>query len=281
MKVSISADSTSDLAPELCKKYDIAITPLYIVTESGSYRDGLEIRPEDIFRRVESGYQPPGTAAVSVQDYMDFFRARLEQCDAIIHFHISSDMSSCWQNACIAASELGKVYPVDTRSLCSGIALLALDACEMAEAGMDAEEIYLEVNRRKEKLNSSFLLDTLDYLRRGGRCSTVAALGANLLSLKPCIELHDGKMSVGKKYRGKLDKCLTQFIRDRLANRTDVDLRRAFLTHTPGFSLEELEQLKTEVQQCQNFQEILESGTGCTIANHCGPRTVGLFYYNV
>ncbi len=281
MKIRISADSTCDLSQELVEKYDIAVIPLYIVKDGTSYADGLEISPQDIYDHVRGGGAMCSTAAVSVADYEAFFTEQRKTCDALIHFHISSEMSSSYQNACIAAESLTSVYPVDSRNLSTGIGQLVIAAAEMAaEGSMSPEEIYNTVVEKRAKLDVSFVLDTLEYLRKGGRCSTLAALGANLLSLKPCIEVRDGTMGVGKKYRGKMGACIVQYVRDRLADRDDIDLKRIFITDSTGFTQEELDAMEEEVRRCQPFEEILHTHAGCTISNHCGPRCVGILYFH-
>ena len=281
MKIRICADSTCDLSPELVEKYGIEITPLYIVKDGKSYADGIEITPQDIYQHVRAGGAMCSTAAVSVADYEAFFTEQRKSCDALLHFHISSEMSSCYQNACIAAESVSGVYPVDSRNLSTGIGQLVIAAAEMAAEGkLSAEEIYRIVLEKREKLDVSFVLDTLEYLRKGGRCSTLAAMGANLLSLKPCIEVRDGKMGVGKKYRGTLGKCIVQYVRDRLEGRDDIDLKRIFITDSTGFAPEELEAMEAEVRRCQPFEEILHTHAGCTVSNHCGPRCVGILYFH-
>ena len=281
MKIRICADSTCDLSPELVKQYDIAVIPLYIVKDGISYADGLEISPKDIFNHVRGGGAMCSTAAVSVADYEQFFAEQRKECDALIHFHISSEMSSCYQNACIAAETVKNVYPVDSRNLSTGIGQLVIAAAEMAAEGkMSAEEIYNAVLEKRDKLDVSFVLDTLEYLRKGGRCSALAALGANLLSLKPCIEVRGGTMGVGKKYRGKLGACVVQYVRDRLEGRDDIDPKRIFITDSTGFEPEELEAMEAEVRRCQPFEEILHTQAGCTVSNHCGPRCIGILYFH-
>jgi DegV family protein with EDD domain len=281
MKIKICADSTCDLSPELVEKYDIGILPLYIVKDGVSLADGVEICPQDIFDHVRGGGAMCSTAAVSVADYEAFFTEQRKNCDAMIHFHISSEMSSCYQNACIAAESVPGVYPVDSRNLSTGIGQLVLLAAEMAaEGSMSAEEIYNAILDKREKLDVSFVLDTLEYLRKGGRCSTLAAMGANLLSLKPCIEVRDGVMGVGKKYRGKLGSCVVQYVHDRLAGRDDIDLKRIFITDSTGFTQEELDAVEAEVRRCQPFEEILHTHAGCTISSHCGPRCIGILYFH-
>ena len=281
MKIRISADSTCDLSPELIEKYNIGITPLYIVRDGQSFVDGVTITPEDIYDHVAAGGDICSTAAVTVADYEDFFKKQLEDYDAVVHFCISSEMSSCYQNACIAASELGNVYPVDARTLSSGIALLVLSAAELAaEGSMSAEEIQTAMNEKREKLDVSFVLDTLNYLRKGGRCSALAALGANMLSLKPSIEVHEGKMGVAKKYRGQLAKCVLQYIRDHLEGRDDIDTSRIFLTDSRGFTADEIAAFDAEILRCQPFEDLQHGKSGCTISNHCGPKCIGILYFH-
>ena len=187
MSVRISADSTCDLSRDLIEQYDIGIAPLYVVLNGEARRDGIDIAPEDVFSNVSSGGKPALTSAVNVEDYRSFFSHRLENGDGIVHFTISSDMSSCYQNACVAAGEFENVFVVDSESLSTGIGHLVLDAAEMAEQGASAKEIFDALEEKKKHLDVSFVLNTLAYLRMGGRCSSVAALGANLLGLKPCI----------------------------------------------------------------------------------------------
>ena len=281
MHVKICADSTCDLSPELVERYHISITPLYIVKDGVSYADGIDIRPQDIYDHVAAGGDICSTSAVSVSDYEAFFRRQLEDCDELVHFHISSEMSACWQNACIAAAEVGNVYPVDSRNLSTGIGQLVIEAALMAETGnYTGAEIRAAMNEKREKLDVSFVLETLAYLRKGGRCSAVAALGANLLGLKPCIEVKNGKMGVGKKYRGKMDRCLAQYVRDRLAGRDDIALDRIFITDSGNFTDEERMAVEAVVRECQPFREVLHTQAGCTISNHCGPGTLGILYFH-
>ena len=245
MNIRISADSTCDLSPELIEKYDIRITPLYIVRDGQSLVDGKDITPDEIYAHVNSGGGMCSTAAVSVYDYTQFFRRQLEECDAVVHFHISGDMSACYQNACIAA-----------------------------------QEIAHEMERRRELLDVSFLVERLDFLHKGGRCSGVALLGANMLNLRPCIQVKDGQMMVGKKYRGPYVSCLLQYIRERLKGRDDIDTRRIFITESGGFTPEELAQVEAAVRSCQPFDEVLHTRAGCTVSSHCGPRTLGILYFH-
>ena len=281
MNIKISADSTCDLSPDLIARYDIGISPLYIVRDGESLVDGVDITPDEIYAHVEAGGSMCSTAAVSVYDYVEFFRKELESADAVVHFHISGDMSACYQNACIAAAEVGNVYPVDARNLSTGIGLLVLEAAELARKGeLTAQEIQQRMNQRRELLDVSFVVEQLGYLRKGGRCSSVAALGANMLSLRPCIQVKDGKMGVGKKYRGAYQKCLLQYVKERLEGRDDINPHRIFITESGGFTPEEVAEVEAAVRGYQPFEEVLHTRAGCTVSSHCGPRTLGILYFH-
>ena len=281
LNIKISADSTCDLSPELVAAYGIGITPLYIVMDEQTLRDGLEVKPEDLYRRFRDTGKLCQTAAVNVSDYIAFFREQLETHDAVIHFTISSDMSGCYQNACIAAQEFdGRVFPVDARNLSTGIGHLVLDAADMAKEGkLSPAEIVDVLNANKEKLDVSFVLDTLEFLKAGGRCSALAAFGANLLSLKPSIEVKNGTMGVGKKYRGKIVGAYKQYITDRLKGRDDIDTKRIFITDS-GIDESIRRELHELVASLQPFEEILHTQAGCTISQHCGPGCMGILYYH-
>ncbi len=278
MKIRITADSTCDLPQELIEQHNIQIVPLSIVKGDRSYLDGLEIVPQDIFDYVESGAGVCSTAAANLQQYMDVFQENLRSYDAVIHIGISSEFSTCVQNARIAAEELENVYVIDSRNLSTGSGHLVLDAALMAEQGMAASEIAAALEAMTAKVEASFVLDTLKYLWKGGRCSGVTALGANILRLKPCIEVRNGKMEVGKKYRGSIDKVILQYVRDRLQGRDDIDPRRIFVTCTTT-SDETRQAVEDEIRSIMHFDEIIHSRAGCTISNHCGPGTLGILFY--
>ena len=276
MNIRISADSTCDLSAELLEKYSIAIAPLAVEMGGKDYRDGVDITPEDIFAFVGSGQGVCRTAAINTADYIEHFKKLLESADAVIHFNISSEMSSCYQNACTAAAELSNVYVIDSRNLSTGIGLLVLEAAERAAKGEDPAAIAGEMQKLTEKVESSFVIDTLFYLQKGGRCSSLVALGANLLKLKPCIEVKNGQMGVGKKYRGKLEGCVEQYVKDRLAGRSDIRRSRIFITHS-GCDKALVKRVEKIVAE-QGFQEILETRAGCTVSTHCGPNTLGVLF---
>jgi DegV family protein with EDD domain len=278
MKIKITADSTADLSKELIEKYDIRIVPLHIIKDDGSDSlDGITIHPADIFNYVENGGLCH-TAAVNIDEYINVFKEELQEHDAVIHINISSDFSACYQNACVAASDLGNVYVVDSRNLSTGSGHLVLDAAIMAQQGMEPADIKAKLDAMAEKVEASFVIDTLAYLHKGGRCSGIAMLGANVLKLKPCIEVIDGKMQVGKKYRGSIEKALKAYVKERLENRDDLDPRRIFITYSscePAL----LADIHKQVEDMGIFEEIIETNAGCTVCNHCGPGTLGVLFY--
>ena len=277
-KVKITADSTCDLSRELLEQYDISIAPLYVVKGEEALRDGIEITPQDIYDYVEQTGNVTKTSALSVSDYQEFFAPFVEQGYEIIHINISSDFSSCYQNACVAAQDFQHVYPIDSMNLSTGSGHVAIEAALLAAEGKSGAEIQAYLNTEVvPKVEASFVIDTLKYLHKGGRCSSVAALGANLLKLKPCIEVMDGKMHVGKKYRGSLAKCMEQYMTDRLRDRTDINDKRVFITHT-DCQPEIIKIAYDTVKKYGNFKEILETTAGCTVSNHCGPGTLGILF---
>lgn len=203
----------------------------------------------------------------------------MEQGYEIVHFCLGSALSSAYQNCRIAAEEVGHVYPVDSRSLSTGIGLQVIEAVKMARAGLSASEIQQKAMELADRCHASFILDTLEFMHAGGRCSSVAALGANLLKLKPCIEVHpekNGSMSVGKKYRGDLGKVLVQYTKDVL-NRSDLQLDQVFITHS-GISQEYIDLVRKTIIQCADFKQITVTRASCTISCHCGPNTLGVLF---
>ena len=274
MKVKIISDSTSDLSPELVKKYDISIVPLYVVMGDKIRKDGIEATPEDIYEYVSL----PKTSAPNLNDFLSAFRNWRNQGYEIVHFNISSEFSSSHATARMAAEEVGGVEVVDTRNLSTGSGLVVLHACEMAENGASAKEIAEECRALTGRVEASFVVDSIDYLHKGGRCSSVAALGANLLKLKPCIEVTEGKMQSGKKFRGTIDRVIINYVTERLQNREDIDKHRIFITHT-RCSEETVNAVRDKINELQpGFEEILETTAGCTVTSHCGPGTLGVLF---
>lgn len=278
MKVKIISDSTCDLSKELIEKFSITIVPLYVTMNEQAKKDGLEVVPEDIYEYVEKNNKLPTTSAANVGDYIEVFKYWREQGFEIVHFNISCDFSSTHHNACIAAEEVGGVYVVDSKNLSTGQGLAVLHGAEMAEQGKSAKEIFEECTALTSKIEASFVVDSIDYLYKGGRCSALAAFGANLLKLKPCIEVKDGKMSPGKKYRGNISRVMLNYVQERLNGRDDIDKHRIFITHTKC-SDEDVQAVKDKILElCPDFEEILETTAGCTVTTHCGPNTLGILF---
>lgn len=278
-KVLITSDSTCDLTTEMKKQYNISTYPLHVILNRTSYEDGINITPDEIYKHFKATGTLPKTSAVNVQEYIDGFAPLVEQGYDIVHLNIGSALSASYANCCAAAKQLGHIYPIDSCNLSSATGLLVLEAAEMAEKGMGAEEIVENIHALTSKTHGSFVIDRLDYLRAGGRCSTIAMLGANLLSLKPCILVNnkDGSMTVGKKYRGKLEKVLMQYIDDKLEEYENINPKRVFITHS-GMSEERLQKVYNYLKEKNVFDEILVSRAGCTISSHCGPNTLGILF---
>lgn len=278
--IRISADSTCDLSKELVEQYNVIIRPLYVNLDDKSYQDGVDIWPDEIYANYRANKTLPKTAAVSIGEYEDFFKAQTANGETLIHFSIGSSLSASYNNARLAAEDMENVFVVDTQNLSTGSGLLVLEACDRVAAGMDAAQIVDEVQALVEKSHASFVIDTLEFLHKGGRCSALAMLGANMLQLKPCIQVDNqngGKMDVCKKYRGSLDKALEMYVKDRLADRSDLDLKRIFITHS-GISDERIEKVHEWVKQYSNFENIYVTRAGCTISSHCGPNTLGVLF---
>lgn len=278
MKVKIITDSTADLSPELLEQYDISVVPLYVVMGDKTQKDGLEVTPEDIYAHVNETGKLPSTSAPNLDDYTAEFSKWREQGYEIVHFNISSDFSSAYQNACTAANGMDGVYVVDTRNLSTGSGLVVLHGAELAQQGKSGAEIKQACDSMTDRVEASFVVDSIDYLHKGGRCSSVAALGANLLKLKPLIEVLDGKMKAGKKYRGNIDKVILNYVADKLRDREDIDRHRIFITHTKCSHVT-VQQVRGKINELYpGFEEILETTAGCTITSHCGPGTLGILF---
>ncbi len=275
MSIKITATSTCDLPPELLERYQITMVPLYVSFGGNTCKDGLEATPEDIFRCVEAGGQLPTTAAINIADYQSLFAELSPQYDSVLHITIGSEFSCCYQNALVAAEGFSNVYVVDSRNLTVGQGILALEAAIAAERGDSIENILKMLEGMIDRVDTTFVVDKLDYLAKGGRCSSVVALGANLLRLKPCIVLADGKMTVGKKYRGAFDKILPDYVRDQLEGK-NVNLDRIFVVHTrcdPAIPAAVCGIVKEF-----GFREVVTAVAGCTISCHCGPNTLGVIF---
>ena len=276
MKIKILSDSTCDLSAALLADNNVTLVPLTVVKDGQQFKDGVTITPADIFAHVAAGGELCSTSANSIGEYSDIF-AQYTDYDGVIHITIGSGFSSCYQNACVAADDYPTVRVIDSRNLSTGQGLVVLKACELAQTATDLDALANELQEFTAKVEASFLVDKLNYLVKGGRCSAAAALGANLLNLKPCIEVKDGKMTVVKKYRGNYAKCLANYVKDRLNDREDLDHGTLFITQTV-VSDDCYEAVKAAVDQYGQFDHIYETTAGCTVSCHCGPGTLGVLF---
>ena len=277
MKIKILSDSTCDLSQELLDKYDITLVPLTVIKNGEAFADGITITPAEIFAHVAAGGGLCSTSAMNVGEYADWFAKYADSYDGIIHINISAEFSSSYRNACLAAEDFENVRVVDSRNLSTGQGLVVLQACKYAQECESLDELQSKLVAFTEKVEASFLLDKLEYMVKGGRCSSAAALGANLLNLKPCIEVKDGKMSVVKKYRGNYAKCLANYVKDRLANRDDLEHDTLFVTRTP-VNDECLDAVAEAIKAYGDFENIYWTEAGCTVSCHCGPGTLGILF---
>ena len=277
INISITSDSTCDLSSELKERYNIGILPLGVTLGDKNYLDGVDITPDDIYEHHAKTGELPKTSAANMSDCIDFFQKFVDEGKAVIHFTISSEMSSTYNNSRMAAEEFDNVYVIDSKNLSTGGGLLVVAAAEMAAKGMEPATIAEEVRKLVDCVDASFVIDSLEYLHKGGRCSAVAMLGANLLKLKPCIEVKNGSMGVGKKYRGKFLDVLKTYAAERIGDGSGIDLDRVFVTHA-GCDKEIVDTVVAEVKKLAPFKEVFVTRAGCTISSHCGRNTLGVLF---
>lgn len=274
--VKITADSTCDLPMSLLKHYNVGISPLGVVKGDGLFRDNVDITTVDIAAHVDAGGEITTTNAVNIADYYAFFQAQMEDHEALVHISLGSGFSSCYQNASLVTEELKNVTVIDSENLSLGHGVLVLEAAKAAQAGASVADIVALVEALRPKVEVSFVLDTLAYMKKGGRCSAVLALGANLLKLHPCIEVTQGKMVVSKKYRGTFEKVVGQWIQERLTDRQDIDTSIVYFAdacNNPDHGA--LVTAHKTFDQLDLFDAMVESTVGCTVFCHCGPNTIG------
>ena len=276
-KIIIASDSTCDLGAELIEKYGVKILPLGVTLGEENYTDGVDIDPDMIYANYEKTGQLPKTSAVNLADFEDFFEEYTAQGYSIVVFTISSDMSSTYHNARLAAEDFDNVYVVDTRNLSTGGGLLVATAAEMAKDGKSAAEIAEKCQKLAENVDASFVIDSLEFLHKGGRCSALAAFGANLLQLKPCITVKGGKMGVSKKYRGRFAAVLPQYIEDRMSDLSDICLDKVFITHA-GCDKDIIDACVSKVKSLAPEVEVMVTRAGCTVSSHCGRNTLGVLF---
>lgn len=278
--IRIFTDSTADLSPELIKRYNITVIPLHICLDDKEYRDGLEITPAEIYKWADEHNTTPKTSAVSMEDAAGAFRPVIEAGDEIIAFTISSKMSTTFNVLNIAAESLNaadKISIIDSENLSTGIGLLVLTAADLVSSGEAREDIVREINNLRSSVRASFVVDTLIYLHRGGRCSSVAALAGSMLKLHPEIIVRDGAMLADKKYRGRIDTVTLDYVHDMELSLLDARPERVFITHS-GASDEVVSKVKEYLQSLKCFKEIHITRAGGVISSHCGPGTLGVLF---
>ncbi len=275
--VMITSDSTCDLSEELIQRYQIQIIPLTITLGDETFLDGKEFTPLDLYARYRKDGTLPKTSAPGVQEFLDFFSRFTEQGYSVVHLDISSELSNSYNAACMAADELRGVHVVDTRQLSTGVGLLAIEGAECRDRGMEAAEIAEHLRSLTGKVQVSFVLDTLQFMWKGGRCSAVAALGANLLKLKPGLEMKDGKLGIYKKYRGNITNVYKQYVSERMEGRK-IRPGHVFVTESGEVSEDVLNGLYDLIRATIPVKEIHHTMAGCTISTHCGPKCLGILF---
>lgn len=278
--IRICSDSTCDLSDELVSRYGITIIPLHIVLGDREYRDRVEISQEEIFEWADRNKSTPKTSAVSYEDASDFVRPMLDAGDEVIIFTISSSMSTTENVFRMVAEDLGatdRMHVIDSMNLSTGIGLLVVEAAVMAKEGYSSSEIVKEIERLRPKVRASFVIDTLTYLARGGRCSSVVALTGGILKIHPKIVVRDGKMDVAKKYRGQLRAVVMDYVKDMHDELLGARRQRVFITHTSS-DRGMVEEVRAYLESLGYFDEILETRAGGVISSHCGPGTLGVLF---
>ena len=276
--VKILADSTCDLSPSLISRYKIGIIPLYVHLGEKEYKDGVGITPSDLYKWSDEHNETPRTSAPGIEDIESFLDK--DSADEYVIFTISSSMSSSYNNCILAAEDLemtDRVHVIDSANLSTGIGLQVIKAAELAAAGMTASEIAAEIEKIKGKVRASFVVDTLTYLYRGGRCSGVSAFLGSALRLHPRIEVIDGAMHPEKKYRGKNTRFIMDYVRDMENDLRSAVRDRVFITHS-GCDREIVEDVRAYLEGLGRFDEILETTAGAVISSHCGPGTLGVLF---
>lgn len=278
--IKILADSTCDLSPELIQKYDIGIIPLCIVLDEKSYYDGLEITPDEIYTWSDEHKTTPKTAAVTFDKTLEVMKPYMDAGNDIIFFGISSGMSTTCNVVRLVGeqAEYDRLFVIDSQNLSTGIGLQVLKAADLAAAGKSAEEIVSEIEGARDRVRASFVVDNLTFLARGGRCSTITAVMANTLRLHPLITVHDGAMGAGKKYRGKIDFAISEYVDELKEKLLNAEPERVFITHS-GCTEETIGAVKEKLEALELFDEILITRAGGVISSHCGPSTLGVLFY--
>ena len=275
--IVITSDSACDLSADIVDKYNVKIIPLHVSIGDKDYKDCVDLMPDDIYGIYDKTGLLPKTSATNVLEYVEFFKQFTAKGCSVIHISLSSQVSCVYQNATLAASELSNVYVLDSLNLSTGIGLLVIKACEMRDSGLTAPDIVKNLEKLIPCVNTSFVVDSLEFLHKGGRCSSITVVGANILHIKPCIEVAEGNMRLVKKYRGKLKNAIYNYVQERLKTTTDIDYSRIFITHS-GVDGDIIEMVKNIIKENSIFKEILVTRAGCAVTSHCGPNTLGILF---
>lgn len=278
--VQIISDSTCDLSAELLDRYDIAILSLHVLLGTDEYLDGKNITPDELYSWSDAHKSTPKTSAAAVEEIKQFFRPFLDEGKEIVCFSISSTMSVTYQNMCMAVRELkaeDRIRIVDSMNLSTGVGLQVVEAAEKAQSGATLDEIVQHLAGITPRVRASFVVDTLTYLHRGGRCSGLAAVAGGALRLHPRISVVDGVMAPGKKYRGRMRHVLTEYVSDMKDDLLAAKPDRVFITHS-GCDEEIIATIKTQLEELHHFNEILITRAGSVISSHCGPGTLGVLF---
>ncbi|MFQ9065507.1 MAG: DegV family protein [Eubacterium sp.] len=278
--IAITTDSTCDLPQRFIDENDITVVPLTVLLGDTVYRDGVDIKPDDVYSFVEKTGKLPKTSAVTPAEYFEVFKQLTDEGKKVVHIGFSSGLSSSFQNACVAANEFDNVFCVDSKTLCTAQGLLVLKACDYRAKGMDAKKIADRVTKLVPKVSATFVLDGLEYLHKGGRCSSVARFGANVLGIKPSIAVDNqtGKLEVSKKYRGKTEIVYKQYIADRMNEIKRIQPDRVVIAESGGVSSQIIAFAKGVIEGKDKFNQVILADAGCTISSHCGPKTFAIFY---
>jgi len=276
-KVKIVADSTCDLSAQLLEQYRIEVIPLNVNLGDQSYLDGVDIHTPDLFEYYKKTGKLPTTSAPTPAYYEDFYQKWTDEGWEVVHFSISAELTVTPNIAKMAAEKFDNIYPIDSRNVSSGMGILAIKAAEFRDEGLCAKDIEERILGLTDKVRTTCIISTLLYMYKGGRCTGVQALGANLLNLKPCIDVTDGKMGVVKKYRGSLKSAVCKLIEDRLKDKDDIDLSRIMVANYDVDS-HTIDAIKAKIREYQDFKDILVGSCGCSVSVHCGPGTIAIMY---
>lgn len=278
-KIILSADSICDLNQELTQTFKVNKSPYTIIIDKKMYKDNIDITPSDIYKAYSENKILPKTTSINVGEYYNYFKPWVDEGYEVIHITLGSVLTSSYNNCTLAARELNGVHTLDSQNLSVGTGLLVIKAAELIKEGLSAKEIIEELKKHREKIHMSFVLNTLDFLHAGGRCSKIASLGSNILKIKPVINVDNssGSMALGNKYRGQLDKSIVRYIKDKLDSYDNINREQIFIVHS-GMDDSYIELAKKTVLEMVDFKKVHVTTASCTISSHCGPNTLGIAF---